>query len=233
MRRYTVDAQMQAQDMYEEMHAEALYETVETDEYADAQELWAEEIGQMVAAGHPDFHVCDESSADWVANKIKGYEREREERELAWKMKDKELERKIKWLKMRFGAEMEAYASLMLSQMRGKKKSFRLPCGAQVGYRLKKATVKVVDQEAYEASIAVALPEALGFAVTVDKNKVNEAVLKDGIILDGVHVEDEHDEFFHFGSLRRMRWSAESSERLGSRTCRTSASMGSGGRLPL
>lgn len=169
-------------------------------EYADAEAFLQEEIEQIQTIKHHDFHVVDESSADWVMNKIKGWEREREARKAAWIEQDNKLKKKIEWFKGRFGAELELYTTAVLAAQRGKKaKSFKLPCGAVMGYRKIAENVVVHDNVAFQTWVLQHCPTAIvDYVPQIDKATVNDYALRThrGVVPDGCELTPEHDKFY-------------------------------------
>lgn len=171
---------------------------VEENEFADAETFIQEEVSQLVTISHADFHVRTEAEADWVMNKIKGWENEREARAAAWKEQDNKLAKKIEWFEKRFRLELEEYATAVLAAQRGKKaKSFKLPCGAALGYRKQAKKVEVFDQQAYETWVLMNKPEAIvDYVPKIDKAQITEHAFNTGDTPAGCTLVQEHDKFY-------------------------------------
>ena len=173
---------------------------VEENEFEDAETFVNEEIAQLQTVSHHDFHVVDEQSADWVMNKIKGWEREREAREAAFKEQDSKLKKKIEWFKQRFGAELEAYTTAQLAAQRGKKaKSFKLPCGAVLGYRKQAENIVVKDPAVFQTWLLEHLPNAIvDYEPKIDKKTVNDYALRThrGVVPEGCEYVPERETFY-------------------------------------
>ena len=173
---------------------------VETNEFEDAETFIQEEVSQLQTISHHDFHVKDERSADWVMNKIKGWENEREARAAAWKEEDNKLKKKIEWFEKRFGLELEEYTTAVLAAQRGKKaKSFKLPCGAVLGYRKQAEKIEVKDESVYQAWVLRELPTAIvDYIPKIDKAAVNNYALKThrGVVPEGCEYVPERENFY-------------------------------------
>lgn len=191
---------------------EPAVEEQEDDEFDDAASFLQEEIAGLQLGAQPEFHITDESSADWVVSKIQAWQRELEERETAFASMKKKLEKKIEWFKARFGPELQAFADeqLAIRNARGGKpvKSVKLPCNGVIQYRKVQDTIKIHNKNEYELWVQQNAPEVvLEYTPVIDKKRLNELLLgrKDesgervggtGEVPAGATLIPEHDVFY-------------------------------------
>jgi hypothetical protein len=170
---------------------------LDEDAFEDAERFYEEELCDLVTGQQADFRVETEAEADWVMNKITGWEREIEARKTAFIAEERKLKRKVEWFKKRFSLELEDFAIQRLMAQTGKKtKSLRLPCGAKLGYRQVPRALAVVNDEAFEAFVLNNLTQFVDFRPHIDKKAVKEHAFDTGEIPDGTKLEEAYDKFY-------------------------------------
>lgn len=108
------------------------------------------ESGEVLGLATQEFHVTDEASADWVLKKLTESEAEIIKLNLMLESvaerlasERKAAERKVEWLKARFGAELEQFAKENLPKG---KRTWKGTWG-EVSFRTSPARLEVTDEE--------------------------------------------------------------------------------------
>lgn len=179
--------------------------TADIDEQVEAIIQEVQDAQEFLPPAKAEFHVTDESSANWVLGKLLDCDEE-EARIKAWyKSAMQEVERKREFFENRFGGELEAYAAQALAE--SKSKSLKLPNGS-IGFRSSKPGLVIVDEARVDLWASIHAPHILNVVTTLSKSRLKEYYEATGEIPDGADLGETALKFY-ISKPRGMKGTSE------------------------
>jgi hypothetical protein len=153
-------------------------------------------VGDFAPPQVPDkFRVADEDSANWLIKKIVEA-RQYTARVKAWADREvRRAERDEDFFLSRFGPQLQAWATLQVEALGGRRKSINLPAGS-VGYRTCPAKLVVEDEEQVLRWAKAMCPAAVVTVMTISKTVLNDHFAATGELADGVRHESKTERFY-------------------------------------
>lgn len=187
-----------------EPDAEASY-TYEEEGYV----LLHEDLASHAFYLDPELNDLDDVGADFILNRLAGYDNELERRKAAWETSQRQLKAKIDWMKRRYASALQRYAARQLLKedhspeaLRSielwetqKKKTVNLPCGGKLAFKKTPAALVVNNEAEFEVWVGKHVPDAFEYVAKLSKTMVNEHWKKTGEVPVGSHAKPESTAF--------------------------------------
>ena len=150
------------------------------------------------AEAREEFHICDESSANWLLRKLAGIEAERARVTQQYQAIVAQLDSDAERLRFCYEAEFSDWTRRELARRKTTRKSLVLLQGT-CQFRTVPAGVKVADISAALHYATAALPELVKTAPTLDTLRYRSAALTalntTGEVLPGIERTEERESF--------------------------------------